>query len=191
MSTGDVTRALAECRGGDPEALERLFGLVYGRMRRIARRQLGSNATGVVLDTGALVHEAYLKMVDPSGIDWADGAHFFAVAARSMRQIVVDHVRARRADKRGGQAERVQLRESRAALAERPVDLLDLDRALGRLTALDARLARVVELRFFAGLTEPQIARVLDVTDRTVRRDWLKARVLLLSLLEDKGAGTP
>ena len=100
MSTGDVTRALAECRGGDPEALERLFGLVYGRMRRIARRQLGSNATGVVLDTGALVHEAYLKMIDPTGIDWADGAHFFAVAARSMRQIVVDHVRARRADKR-------------------------------------------------------------------------------------------
>jgi len=191
MSQGEVTSALAACRKGEPEALDRLFELVYDRLRRIARGQLGGNATRVVLDTTGLVHEAYLKMIGPDDPDWQDRGHFFAVAARAMRQIVVDHARARSAVKRGGDAEHVELHESRVAFPGRPVDLLDLDRALERLAALDGRLARVVELRFFAGLSEPEIAKVLDVTDRTVRRDWIKARALLLSILDGKGGAGP
>jgi RNA polymerase sigma factor (TIGR02999 family) len=191
MSRGEVTRALVACRGGQPGAVDRLYGLVYDRLRRIARGQLGGSATGVILDTTALVHEAYLKLAAPDEPDWQDRGHFFAVAARAMRQIVVDHVRARQTDKRGGKAERVELRESRVAFPGRPVDLLDLDRALARLELLDARLTRVVELRFFAGLTEPEIASALGVTDRTVRRDWIKARALLLSSLDANREGTP
>ncbi len=186
MPEGDITRALAACREGGDAALERLFELVYDRLRRISRRQLGGSATGVVLDTTALVHEAYLKLVGPGDADWHDRGHFFAVAARAMRQIVVDHVRARRAAKRGGNDERVELRESRVAFRDRPVDLLDLDRALDKLAALDARLGRVVELRFYAGLSEPEAAAVLGVTDRTVRRDWVKARAVLLAEIEGR-----
>lgn len=189
MTTGEITGQLIACREGDQQALDRLFALVYDRLRRISRGQLRGGGTRVVLDTTALVHEAYLKMVDGEQVDWRDRDHFFAVSARAMRQIVVDHVRRRRALKRGGGLEHTELKESRLLVVGRSVDLLELDDALSELAKLSERLARVVELRFFAGLSEDEVASVIGVSERTVRRDWIKARAYLLAALEDGPAG--
>ena len=188
---GEITEQILACRSGDRSARDRLFELVYDRLRRIARSQLGRGGRPDLLDTTSLVHEAFLKLVDRERTDWNDRVHFFAVASRAMRQVVVDTVRARRRAKRGGGVVPVELRESQVLLPARSIDLLDLDRALDRLAALDERLGRLVELRFFGGLSEVEAAAMLGVSERTLRRDWLKAKGLLLTLLADRGSGPP
>ena len=178
-----ITDALGEMRDGVPGALDRLVPLVYADLSRIAHRQLGLEASGHTLSTTALVHEAYLRLIDQTRARWADRVQFFAVAAHVMRRVLVDHARLHRAARRGGGIQRAVALDSldeadagRLVAAERADALLALDEALERLRRLDGRQARVVECRFFGGLTDAETAAALGVTTRTVERDWVKAR---------------
>lgn len=175
----DLTRMLDDWRRGDVSAVDRLLPAVYREMRDLARAQLRRLRPGNTLDTTALVHEAYLKLVDHTRADLRDRNHFFAVASRAMRQILVDHARARAAQKRGGGMDALPLEEDGTPVAARAAEIVAVDQALTRLEALDPRLVRLVELRFFSGLSVEETAEVLDVSDRTVKRDWQKARALL------------
>jgi RNA polymerase sigma factor (TIGR02999 family) len=182
---GDITGLLLAWRAGEPHAFERLLPLVYDELRRIAGRQLSREQTGHTLDSTALVHEAYFRLVDQTRVAWADRAHFFAVAAQAMHRVLVDHARQYRAAKRGGVAERVPLADGALATDEQAELLVALDDALAKLAELDARLSRVVVCRFFGGLTEEETAEALGVTERTVRRDWVKAKGWLQQALDD------
>lgn len=179
----DITGLLLAWRAGDRSALDRLFPLVYDELRRIAHRQLGRERSDHTLGTTALVHEGYLRLVDQTRARWEDRAHFFAVAARAMRRILVDYARRHRAAKRGGA--RVSLDDATLLADERADTLVALDEALTRLTDVDERLGRVVECRFFGGLTEEETAEALGVTARTVRRDWVKAKGWLYHALRE------
>jgi len=181
----DITTQLLAWRAGKPFAREALFPLVYDELRRIARRQLRREEVGHTLDTTALVHEAYLKLVDQTRAEWTDRSHFFAVAANAMRRILVDYARRYRADKRGTAPLRVSLTDVMLVAEGRADTLLALDEALVELGNIDERLSRVVECRFFAGLTEDETAAVLGVTARTVRRDWTKAKGWLHRTLQE------
>jgi RNA polymerase sigma factor (TIGR02999 family) len=173
----EITRLLAGLQEGDPEALNALFPLVYADLRDLARRQLrGARGT---LNTTAVVHEAYLRFAGNEGVTPKDRAHFFALAARAMRQIVIDHARRHLAKKRGGGAARTLLDDAHLAVESRAGELLDLHAALERMEALDARLGRVVELRFFAGLSVEETAEAMAVSAITVKRDWRKAKAFL------------
>ena len=174
--SADITTELLAWRAGETSAVERLFPLVYDELRRIAHRQMRRERPGHTLDTTALVHEAYLKLVDQTRAQWTDRAHFFAVAARAMRRILVDYARSYRTDKRGASPRRVSLTDDMLVAEQRADTLLAVDEALVELARIDERLSRVVECRFFAGLTEEETAEVLGVTARTVRRDWTKAK---------------
>jgi RNA polymerase sigma factor (TIGR02999 family) len=194
--SGSVTELLLAYRGGEPGAFGRLLPLVYEHLRSVARAQLRREArhrAGMhTLSTTALVHEAYFKLADVSRLDVQDRAQFLAVAARAMRQVLVDHARRFRAEKRGGGAVHLDLDAAEVAVEERADVLVALDESLARLTKLSPRLAQVVELRFFGGLTEEEAAQVLGVTDRTVRRDWVKARAWLYTDMASHGvAATP
>ena len=180
----DITTQLLAWRAGEPSARENLFPLVYDELRRIAHRQLAGERAGHTLDTTALVHEAYLKLVDQTRADWTDRTHFYAVAANAMRRILVDYARRYRTDKRGGAPLRVSLTDGMLVAEQRADTLLAVDDALTELARIDERLSRVVECRFFAGLTEQETAEVLGVTARTVRRDWTKAKGWLHRTLE-------
>lgn len=184
-ATGEVTLLLDHLRGGDRQAFDRLFPLVYRELRRIAARRLGGRRATPTLAPTALVHEAYLKMVDQRGVPWQNRAHFFAVAARAMRQILIDQARRRQAAKRGGEHEPITLTQNVLGPDLPLADLLALDQALDRLETLDARLRQVVELRFFGGLQENEVAEVLGITTRTVQRDWTRARAWLYRELYD------
>ena len=183
----EVTDLLRDWRGGEVQRSDRLLGLLYADLKRIARRQLARERRGHTLQTTALVHEAYVRLVDQRRVDWRDREHFFAVAATVMRRLLVDRARARRADKRAHQALTITTAGEPGA-SDPAFDVLDLDHALDRLTAAFPRPARVVELRFFAGLEIEEIARVLEVTDRTVKRDWAFARAWLLREIGGIGA---
>jgi len=183
MDEGDITRELVALREGEDGAMDRLFELVYGRLRRMAHGRLGGRP-GLTLDTNAMVHEAYLKFVHHAEVELNDRNHFFAVAARAMRQILVDHIRHDRAAKRWGGLERTGLTGLDLGPDNRIVELLDLDAALARLATLNERLCRIVEMKFFAGLSFEEIAGVLEVTERTVYRDWRKARAFLASAVK-------
>ena len=181
-----VTDLLAAWRRGETDALDRLVPLVYDELRRVASRQLDREDTGHTLDTTALVHEAYLKLVDQTRVAWADRAHFFAIAARAMRRVLLDHARRHRATKRGGGILPSTLDDvtpigsnGDADADDRAATLVALDEALIELETVDPRLSRVVECRFFGGLTEEETAEALGITARTVRRDWVKARAWL------------
>jgi len=154
------------------------FSAAYDELRRIARRQLRALRPGDTLATTALVHEAFVKLADRHGA-WRDRAHFLALASRAMRQILVDYAREHHAQKRGGDRARTTLDEGMLSAQSIADDMLDIDAALTRLEAVDERLARVVEWRFFGGLTEEEVAAAAGVTVRTVRRDWQKARAFL------------
>ena len=178
-----ITEALGEVRDGVPGAMERLVPLVYADLSRIAHRQLGLEVAGHTLSTTALVHEAYLRLVDQTRARWEDRVQFFAVAAHVMRRVLIDHARRYRAARRGGAQPRPVSLDAidsadAASLAagERAEVLLALDDALERLAVLDERQARIVECRFFGGLTTEETAQALGVTTRTVERDWVKAR---------------
>lgn len=174
--------------------MDRLMALVYDELRAVARRQLRRWRPGQTLDTTALVHEAYLRLVDQAGASWQDRNHFLSVAAVAMRHILVDAARRRSARKRGGEGVRIPLDELRPG-ASGPdtsgtaVEILALDEALTSLAARNERLSRLVELRFFAGLTEEETAQTLGTSERTVRRDWLKARAFLFHTLSHRAEG--
>ncbi len=183
QSPHQITDLLLQIRGGKSDSLERLLPLVYGELHRIASRRVqGRDQT---IGATSLVHEAYLKLFQGAGIDVQTRGHFFAVAATAMRQIIVDRARAHLAEKRGGANRRVTLEEELAATDDQAEQAVALDDALDRLEALDPRLRRVVECRFFGGLTEDETAEAVGVTSRTVRSDWVKARALLGSWLRD------
>ena len=165
----------------DPAAAESLFPLLYDELRRIAHRQLAVERAGHTLCTTALVHEAYVKLAAQTHAQFASRAHFLAVAAQAMRRILVTYARKVRSDKRGGQWHRLDLDQVDIPVAERAEALVVLDGALDRLTALTPRLSQVVECRFFGGMTEEETAIALGVTERTVRRDWVKAKGWLLN----------
>jgi RNA polymerase sigma factor (TIGR02999 family) len=171
-----ITDLLLQASGGDAAAIDRLLPVVYDQLHRIAHRALQGERSGHTLGTTGVVHEAYLKLVDQTRVGWRDRAHFFAVAALAMRRILVDYARRHRRAKRGGGASVVTLDEGVVSLDERAENLVALDEALTRLSELNPRLSRVVECRFFGGLTEEEIAEALGVTTRTVKRDWAKAR---------------
>lgn len=177
--TGEFTRMLVRVREGDEGAFNEILPYVYGELKQIAHRQLQRERSGHTLSTTALVHEAYLRLLGHENVEWQDRAHFRAVAAQAMRRILVDYARRRYAQKRGGRKQPLTLDEKAIAVEAQAEMLVTLDQAMTRLEALNARLCRVVEYRFFGGLTEVEIASVLDVSDRTVRRDWVKARAWL------------
>lgn len=179
MDPGEVTALLGEVRGGDRQAFDRLFPLVYEELRRIAGGQLRRERPGHTLQPTAVVNEAYLKLVGGVDVEWQDRAHFVAVASRAMRQILVDHARRQNADKRGGGRVHTTLTNKQVGLDAQTDEILALDSALDRLEALDPRLRKVVEYRFFGGLTEREIGELLGVTHRTAQRDWAKARAWL------------
>jgi len=170
-----ITDLLLQIRGGNSEAMDRLLPLVYQELRRIAHRQLQGERPGHTLGTTGLVHEAYLKLVDQTRVDWRDRGHFFRAAAGAMRRLLVDYARGYRALRRGGGLQRISLGED-VAVVEQGEMLVALDEALERLAGLNERLSQVVECRFFGGLTEEETAEALGVTSRTVERDWAKAR---------------
>ena len=178
-SAGDVTKLLAVARGGDRAANDELFALVYHELRRVARRQLGREHPDRTLLTTALVHEAYVKLAGQDTIAFEGRSHFFGIAARAMRQVLVDHARARKAEKRGGGEKPTNLTGRDPGFRIPVEEMIALDTALDRLAELDERLKQVVEYRFFGGLTNEEIAGVLGVTERTVERDWKKARAWL------------
>lgn len=175
----EITRLLEDWRKGDREASDRVLPLVYADLRKLARRELGRRGRQGTLEPTALVHEAYLRLAGPSERPWKNRGHFFAVAAQAMRQIVVDHARRRLSLKRGGGQYVLTLDSDLIAVEEQAELLVALDQALNRLSELNERLTRVVECRFFAGLTAEETAEALDVTRRTVHRDWLKAQAFL------------
>lgn len=182
---GDVTSLLLDWSRGRADALEKLMPVVYDELRLVARVHLGRERREHTLQATDLVHEAYLKLVDQRHVDWKNRAHFFAVAARLMRRVLVDHARARLAQKRGGGAAHVTFDETLSlGTPEADVTLLALDDALTDLGTLDARQARTVELRYFAGLTVDEAAVALGVSGMTVKRDWTVARAWLKLRLE-------
>lgn len=182
---GEVTRLLQEWGGGDRRALDRLLPFVLRELHQLARRQFRQERrANHTLQTTALVHEAYLRLVDQKRVQWKSRAHFFGVAAQVMRRLLVDHARRHRADKRGADAEHVPIDELQIATAGAPVGVVDLDRALASLAECDERLARLVELRFFVGLSLDETARVLQTSPATVSRDWRIARLWLRDRLD-------
>jgi RNA polymerase sigma factor (TIGR02999 family) len=179
-----VTQLLLDASNGDKEALDRVLPFVYGELRRLAVDYLSREGVGHTLQPTALVHEAYLRLIDQRRVDWRNRAQFLGLAAGMMRRILVNHARDRRAAKRGGDAERVSLSLVDTPSGERDVDIIALEDALHRLAALDARKAQVVELKFFGGLTTQEIAEVLQISGATVEREWSFARAWLYDAVE-------
>jgi len=179
-----ITQILAAARRGESDAMDRLLPLVYDDLRLRARQQLRRRRSGLTLDTTALVHEAYLKLVDQTRADYHDRCHFFAAAATAMRHILVDRARRHAALKRGGAGQQVALDSSLLQIEAKAVEILALDEALRTLAKADERLARLVELRFFGGLTLEETAEAWQLSERTVQRDWRAARAFLYRILQ-------
>ena len=175
----DITALLVKWRHGDKAALDALIPVVYQELRRVARARLGNEIEGHTLQTTALVHEVYLRLVNVDRLTFDNRAHFFAVAARLMRQILVDYARRRRTDKRGGGATPLTLEDVSPSVSPNVVDVLALDAALDDLALLEERLCRVVELKYFAGLTIDETATALEISPATVERDWSIAKAWL------------
>jgi RNA polymerase sigma factor (TIGR02999 family) len=176
-----ITQLLKKWSEGNQEVLDKLMPLVYDELRRQASRYLRRERANHTLQTTALIHEAYLKLIDQNQVEWQNRTHFFAIAAQAMRRILVDYARERNRDKRGGAAENLPLEEAAFVVAaqEKTVDLVALDEALTRLAKFDERQARVVELRYFSGLSIDETAEILGVSNVTVRRDWNMAKAWL------------
>ncbi len=186
-SPQEVSLLLRAWRHGNKSAMDKLMPLVYNELRRLAHRYMIREKAGHTLQTTALVNEAYLRLVDLKRIEWQDRAHFFAIAASFMRRILVDFARSRGYQKRGGDAKKVSLDASLFVSPEPGADFIRIDEALSALAEFDARKARVVELRFFGGMTEEETAEVLHVSRETVKRDWRLAKNWLLCELTDRG----
>jgi RNA polymerase sigma factor (TIGR02999 family) len=186
---GEVTRLLLDWSKGDPAALERLMPVIYDELRRLARSFLRKERRGHLLQTTALVHEAYLRLVDQRQVQWQNRAHFFAISAQLMRRILVDHARRRAAAKRGGDPDPVTLAEVPDLPLQRGIDVLALDQALSKLAALDPRQSRIVELKCFGGLSSDETAEALELSPRTVRREWTIAKAWLYRQIYGDAAG--
>jgi RNA polymerase sigma factor (TIGR02999 family) len=184
--TQELTRNLIEWRNGNQAAIEKILPVVYEELRRTARRNLRRENSDISIQTIELINEAYLKLVDQRESDWQNRAHFFAVAARVMRNVLVDRARARQFAKRGGGARKVSTDEILIASPERDVNVIDLHEALTTLSELDERKSRIVELRYFAGLSVEETAEVLGISGITVKREWLKAKAWLYQALYEK-----
>ena len=190
-SPGAVTELLRAWSDGDDGALEQLLPLVEAQLRRLARGYMGRERPGHTLQTTALINEAFLRLTDARRVRWQDRAHFLGISARLMRRVLVDHARTRGYLKRGGGAQRVTLHEGLVTTPDPALDVVALDRALEALAKVDARKSRIVELRFFGGLTVEETAEVLHVSPDTVKRDWRLAKLLLLRELEGEGRDRP
>ena len=175
----DVTQILSRLEQGDPGAAAQLLPLIYEELRRLAARKLAHEKPGQTLQTTDLVHEAYLRLIDQKHVRWQNRAHFFAIAARMMRRILITHAQSHACAKRGGGAVKVSLDEAATLSQERAAALTALDEALNRLAAIDPRRSQVVELRFFGGLSNEEIAEVLKTSPNTVTRDWNVAKAWL------------
>jgi RNA polymerase sigma factor (TIGR02999 family) len=180
-SPSEVTRLLIDWSNGNQEALDQLIPMVYDELRRLASRYMRREKIGHTLQTSALVNEAYLRLVDEKSVEWQDRAHFFGVAARLMRRILVDHARSRSCAKRGGKAQMVSFVEGLVMSPESAdaEEVVALDSALNDLAELDPRKSQIVEMKFFGGLTNEEVAEVLSVTTRTIEREWRKAKAWL------------
>ena len=187
-SVHEVTRLLQAWGSGDETALERLMPLVYEQLHRLAHRYMAAEPSGQVLQTTALVHEVYLRLVDVDKVDWQNRAHFYGICARLMRRILIDFARSRNYQKRGGQFPHIELEETATVTAVVGSELLAVDDALKELAKLDPRKAEVVELRFFGGLTVEETAAVLKVSSETVMRDWKMAKAWLLRELSHEAS---
>jgi len=185
-SAQEITRLLLAWNAGEPGALDELTPLVYEELRRMAQSALGVERRDHTLQSTALVHETYLRLIDQKQVRWQNRAHFFALAARLMRRILVDHARSHGASKRGG-GHRLALEEAHARSEPRDVDLIALDHALQRLAELDPRQSRLVELRFFGGLTIAETAEVMGISPATVKREWEMAKAWLYGQLAPGG----
>ncbi|MBK6423240.1 MAG: sigma-70 family RNA polymerase sigma factor [Gemmatimonadetes bacterium] len=183
----DVSQLLLDWKRGDSRAMDRLMPILYEELKRLARHHLRGESEGHTLQTTALVHEAYLRLVG-ADVAWEGRRHFFAVAAQVMRRVLVDHARGRGRSKRGGGLVAVGLQEDLAAAPDRPADLVDLDEALGRLSALDQRKAQIIDLLYFGGLSYDEAAAVLEISPATVHRDLRLARAWLYRELGEAGA---
>jgi RNA polymerase sigma factor (TIGR02999 family) len=179
VSSENLTKLLVDWSNGDAQALEKLTPLVYRDLHRLAQRYLRSEPPSHTLQSTALVHEAYLRLIDQRNTRWQNRAHFFGISAQLMRRILVDYARARKAGKRGGYAAKVHIDESVAAPEQQNLDLVVLDDCLRTLSGIDPQQARVVELRYFAGLTVEETAEVMHVSPTTVKREWRLARAWL------------
>ena len=186
-----ITEWLAKAHSGDESALAQVFPLVYAELRRLAEHQLRNEPEGHTLSPTALVHEAYMRLIDYTRVEWSGRAHFMAVAAKAMRRILVDHARRRRSVKRGGALRHISIDSVQLASDEGTDTLLALDEALGRLKELDPRQAQVVECRFFGGMTEEETAEALGISMRTVKRDWAKARSWLYREIQAEPPSDP
>jgi RNA polymerase sigma factor (TIGR02999 family) len=184
-----VTQILATIERGDPHAAEQLLPLVYEELRRLAAAKIAQEAAGQTLQATALVHEAFLKLVDQRAVRWQNRAHFFGIAAQAMRRILVDHARAHAAGKRGSGEQPVSLDEALVVTSALDVDLLALDEVLTRLSAIDPQQSRVVELRFFGGLTLEETAEVMGISPATVGREWTLAKAWLYAELHPGPGG--
>ena len=175
----NITELLAGYGRGDKEALDRLMPIVYDELRRQAARYLRREQAGHTLQTTALIHEAYVRLVDQRNVQWQNRAHFFGIAAQLMRRILVDHARTKKRVKRGGSGVRVSLGEANVAARGEDLDVVALDEALNRLARIDEQQSRVVELRFFSGLTVEETAEAMGISPATVKRDWSMAKAWL------------
>lgn len=185
MSPHEVTELLADWAKGDKSALEKLFPLVYDELRRIAGRQMSQERAGHTLEATALVNEAYLKLAGQQGFEWHNRAHFFAVCAQVMRHVLIDHARAHTRDKRGGGAIKVSLSEAAVMADEQAEHFIALDAALSALEHVDPQKQKIVELRYFGGLSIEETAEVLDISPRTVRREWQRAKAWLYRMIAE------
>ena len=181
---GDVTQLLAQIRGGDEQAAEQLVPLVYKELRKIAAAMMRRERPDHTLQPTAVVHEAFIRLMDGEQARFENRAHFFAIAARSMRRVLVDHARRRLADKRGGEQQQVELEEGIALTPHQSAEVLGLDQALDRLERMDARQAQIVEMHYFAGNAVAEIAHVFQISERTVKRELQTARLFLKQQLQ-------
>ena len=184
-SPQEVTQLLADWGKGDRSALEKLFPLVHSELRRIAQRQMSQERPGHTLQATALVNEAYLKLAGQQGFDWQNRAHFFAVCAQVMRHILIDHARAHARDKRGGGVVKVSLNDALVVAEDQASHFIALDEALRVLERLDPQKGKIVELRYFGGLSVEEAAEVMNVSPRTVRREWQRAKAWLYRMMTE------
>ena len=185
ISPQEVTQLLADWGKGDRSALDKLLPLVHSELRRIAQRQMRQERAGHTLQATALVNEAYLKLAGQQGFDWQNRAHFFAVCAQVMRHILIDHARAQARDKRGGGAIQVSLNDALVVADDQAAHFIALEEALRVLERLDPQKGKIVELRYFGGLSIEEAAEVLNVSPRTVRREWQRARAWLYRMMTE------
>ncbi len=185
MESIDITQYLADARKGDTDAFNRVYEMVYDELRNIAHRQLYRHRQSDTLNTTALVHEAYERLVGNSQIEWQDRNHFYALTSRAMRYILVDYARSRNAKKRGGNKLNVPLDAVQLAIEERSAELEALDEALKQLSSHNKQLEQLVELKFFGGLTYKEIAAIMDRSERSLRRDWQRARTWIYSAMKE------